>query len=169
MTSTPTSATPGSATPAVALDGAALAALVAQADRRTLAAVVTHLSGDPHAVPDLRDRAQIEQLALELLPPFLDGSRTPQTPSDEVLQTAMVLAAGEAVPPAYAPLVREQMAFGPTVAPKPLEAPPGFHVAIIGGGVTGILAGVMLDRLGLASFTILEKNSGPGGTWWQNT
>ena len=30
--------------------------LLANADRRTLAAVVTHLAGDPHAVPDLRDR-----------------------------------------------------------------------------------------------------------------
>jgi 4-hydroxyacetophenone monooxygenase len=50
-----------------------------------------------------------------------------------------------------------------------LQSPPGFHVTIIGGGVTGLLAGIMLTRLGLDSFTILEKNSGPGGTWWQNT
>ena len=42
--------------------------MLANADRRTLAAVVTHLSGDPGAVPDLRDRAAIEQLANELLP-----------------------------------------------------------------------------------------------------
>ena len=50
-----------------------LADIIAKADRRTLAAVVTHLSGDPGAVPDLRDRAAIEQLANELLPAFLDG------------------------------------------------------------------------------------------------
>lgn len=30
--------------------------LLASADRRTLAAVVTHLAGDPKAVPNLRDR-----------------------------------------------------------------------------------------------------------------
>ena len=40
---------------------------------------------------------------------------------------------------------------------------------IIGGGVTGVLAGILLDRLGLSSFTIVEKNPSPGGTWWQNT
>ena len=42
-------------------------------------------------------------------------------------------------------------------------------MAIIGGGVTGVLAGIVLDRLGLGSFTILERNPEPGGTWWQNT
>ena len=156
-------------TPATDISADALAALLAKADRRTLAAVVTHLSGDPGAVPDLRDRAAIEQLANELLPAFLDGSRTPEAPSDEVLQAAMSLAAGEAVPAAYAPLVREQMAFGPEVPPAPLPVPEGFKVVIIGGGVTGVLAGILLDRLGLSSFTIVEKNPSPGGTWWQNT
>ena len=43
-------------------------ALLANADRRTLAAVVTHLAGDPHAVPDLRDRAKIEAAAAQIAP-----------------------------------------------------------------------------------------------------
>jgi 4-hydroxyacetophenone monooxygenase len=155
--------------PATDISPEALAALLAKADRRTLAAVVTHLSGDPGAVPDLRDRAAIERRANELLPAFLDGSRTPEVPSDAVLEAAMTLAAGEPVPAAYAPLVREQMAFGPDVPPVPLPVPEGFKVVIIGGGVTGVLAGILLERLGLSSFTIVEKNPSPGGTWWQNT
>jgi 4-hydroxyacetophenone monooxygenase len=53
-----------------------LSEILAHADRRTLAAVVTHLSGDANAVPDLRDRAQIEAKATEVLPPFLSGERT---------------------------------------------------------------------------------------------
>ncbi|MFN0090517.1 MAG: flavin-containing monooxygenase [Acidimicrobiales bacterium] len=145
-----------------------LAAILATADRRTLAAVVTHLSGDPNAVPDLRDRKQIERLAAELLPGYLAGDATPPTPSDAVLQAAMNLGAGENVPAAYGPLVREQMGFGPSPARQPLEPPPGFHVLIIGGGVTGVLAGIVLDQLGLSSYTIVEKNPEPGGTWWQN-
>jgi 4-hydroxyacetophenone monooxygenase len=146
-----------------------LAAMLATADRRTLAAVVTHLSGDALAVPDLRDRAHIERLANELVPVFLDGTRRVESPTDAVLEAAMSRAAGEPVPAAYGPLVREQMAFGPHPEPRPLQPPPGFSVAIIGGGVTGVLAGIMLDRLGLSSYTILEKNPEAGGTWWQNT
>ncbi|MFN0030414.1 MAG: flavin-containing monooxygenase [Acidimicrobiales bacterium] len=125
---------------AVSLSDADLARIVATADRRTLAAVVTHLSGDPAA----------------------------DVPSDEVLQRAMNVAAGEDVPVAYAPLVREQMGFGPAPEVTALRAAAGFHVAIIGGGITGILTGIMLDRMGLSSFTILETNPEVGGTWWQN-
>src|SRR5579863_7546942 len=115
-----------------------LASLLASADRRTLAAVVTHLSGDPKIVPDLRDRAQIEKVAAKLLPPFLAGEKTVEAPSDEVLQAAMSLAAG-------------------------------FKVVIIGAGVSGVLAAIRLEQLGVFSFTILEKNPEPGGTWWQNS
>ncbi len=146
-----------------------LPSILASADRRTLAAVVTHLAGDPGVVPDLRDRAHIEEVAARLLPPYLTGEKTAGPPSDEVLQAAMNLAAGEKVPPEYGPMVREQMGLGPTVAPAPLNPPADFNVVIIGAGVTGVLAGIRLDQLGLSSFTILEKNPEPGGTWWQNS
>jgi 4-hydroxyacetophenone monooxygenase len=143
--------------------------LLASADRRTLAAVVTHLAEDPKTVPDLRDRARIEELAAQLLPSYLAGEKTAGPPSDEVLQAAMNLAAGEKVPAEYGPMVREQMGIGPAVAPQPLNPPADFHVVIIGAGVSGVLAGLKLDQMGLSSFTILEKNPEPGGTWWQNS
>src|SRR5712692_8932155 len=109
-----------------------LPSLLASADRRTLAAVVTHLAGDPKAVPDLRDRAQIEELAAQLLPPYLTGEKTVSPPSDEVLQAAMNLAAGGEVSPEYGPMVREQMGLGPTVDVEPLNVPANFKVVIIG-------------------------------------
>jgi hypothetical protein len=114
-----------------------LPSLLASADRRTLAAVVTHLAGDPNTVPDLRDRAQIEKVAAKLLPPYLAGEKTVDSPSEEVLQAAMNLAAGMEVPAEYGPLVREQMGFGPAVESKPLKPPTGFKVVIIGAGVSG--------------------------------
>jgi 4-hydroxyacetophenone monooxygenase len=120
-------------------------------------------------IPDLRDRAHIEEVAARLLPPYLASEKTASPPSDEVLQAAMNLAAGEKVPPEYGPMVREQMGLGPAVAPKPLNPPADFNVVIIGAGVTGVLAGIKLDQLGLSSFTILEKNPEPGGAWWQNS
>jgi len=146
-----------------------LTPLLASADRRTLAAVVTHLSGDPHAVPDLRDRAQIEEAAARLLPPFIAGEKIASPPSDEVLQAAMNLAAGMEVPAEYGPMAREQMGIGPAVEAAPLRPPPNFSVVIIGAGVSGVLAAIKLEQMGLSSFTILEKNPEPGGTWWQNS
>ncbi len=146
----------------------ALAEILAHADRRTLAAVVTHLAGDPNAIPDLRDREQIEAKATEVLPPFLNGDKTPEPPSDEVLQRAMDLAVGQPIPPEYRRLVREQTGIGPPEPRLPLNAPDGFHVLIIGSGVTGVLAARQLDELGCSNYTIVDKNAEPGGTWYVN-
>ena len=41
------------------------------------------------------------------------------------------------------------------------------HVVVIGCGESGILAGIRLSQAGLP-FTIIDKNDGPGGTWWEN-
>jgi 4-hydroxyacetophenone monooxygenase len=146
-----------------------LDAVLAHADRRTLAAVVTHLADDPAAVPDLRDRQQIEDKAREVLPPYLAGDKVPTAPDDDVLQAAMNLAVGAEVPAAYRTLVREQTGIGPVEPLAPLAVPEGFHVVIIGAGVTGVLAARVLDQLGLTNFTVVEKNPEPGGTWWQNS
>lgn len=55
---------------------------------------------------------------------------------------------------------------------------PGWHVddpghrsvsvVVIGAGLSGIIAGHRLRQAGV-TFTILEKNSEVGGTWWENT
>ena len=41
------------------------------------------------------------------------------------------------------------------------------HTVVIGCGESGLLAGIRLQQAGLP-FTIVEKASGPGGTWWHN-
>ncbi len=41
-------------------------------------------------------------------------------------------------------------------------------VCIIGAGPGGIAAGIMLLQKGLTRFTIFDKASGPGGTWYHN-
>lgn len=145
-----------------------LADLVAHADRRTLAAVITHLAGDAHAVGDLRNREQIEAKALDVLPAYLDGERTVTPPSDDVLQAAMNLAVGAEVPATYRAFVREQTGIGPIEPPAPLPVPEGYHVLIIGAGVTGVLAARTLDQLGLHGYTVVDRHPEPGGTWWVN-
>ncbi len=44
---------------------------------------------------------------------------------------------------------------------------PRSPVVVIGCGESGILAGIRLTQAGLP-FTIIDKNDGPGGTWWEN-
>ena len=44
----------------------------------------------------------------------------------------------------------------------------GFHVLVVGAGMSGLLQGLRLKQMGIP-FTIVEKNAGVGGTWWQNT
>jgi cation diffusion facilitator CzcD-associated flavoprotein CzcO len=41
-------------------------------------------------------------------------------------------------------------------------------VAILGAGMSGLCMAVQLKRAGLHDFVILEKQSGLGGTWWDN-
>lgn len=41
-------------------------------------------------------------------------------------------------------------------------------ILIIGAGLGGIAMGVKLKKAGIHTFTILEANAGPGGTWWAN-
>ncbi len=42
------------------------------------------------------------------------------------------------------------------------------RVAVIGGGFSGIAAGVALKRQGITDFTIFDGAPGVGGTWWHN-
>ena len=43
-----------------------------------------------------------------------------------------------------------------------------FPVVVIGCGEAGLLAGIRLKEAGVP-FTIIEKDAGVGGTWWQNS
>ena len=49
----------------------------------------------------------------------------------------------------------------------PADVKAASHVVVIGCGMAGILAGIRLKQAGLP-FTIIDKNDGPGGTWWEN-
>ncbi len=41
-------------------------------------------------------------------------------------------------------------------------------VAIVGAGMGGISAGVLLRKAGIHTFTIYEQSERVGGTWWDN-
>ena len=43
-----------------------------------------------------------------------------------------------------------------------------FSVVVIGCGMSGLLAAIRLQQAGIP-YTVIEKNAGVGGTWWENT
>ncbi|WP_433622180.1 flavin-containing monooxygenase [Nocardia sp. CA-120079] len=130
--------------------------------------MITHLSGDPAVIGNPRDWEELLDLADEILPAFLTGEKVAGYPSDKLLRACADLVAGESVPEELLPMTRQQMRLGPPEDVEPLPIPEGFSFAVIGGGLTGILAGVLLERSGVADYTIFERGASVGGTWRDN-
>ncbi len=49
----------------------------------------------------------------------------------------------------------------------PADARAAFAVVIVGAGMSGLLAGIRLGQAGIP-YTVVEKNPGVGGTWYEN-
>lgn len=122
----------------------------------------------PSAVPE----ELAEDLRRRLFALLTDPNPPAERPLDkEFLRRMMSVSVGEDVDPEIVPVLYDQMGFERPVPRKDRPgrtAPPtGFRVLIIGGGMTGIAAGVKLAEAGY-TYTIIEKNSELGGTWWEN-
>lgn len=80
-------------------------------------------------------------------------------------------AACEHVPDEYLPLLLEEMDLEGTDPRRPAalqaEQAAEIPVLVIGCGESGRLAGIRLQQANIP-FTIVEKNAGPGGIWWEN-
>jgi 4-hydroxyacetophenone monooxygenase len=79
----------------------------------------------------------------------------------------------EPVPSEYVPMLLEELELDGMDArrvavPTKLSARQAFPVVVIGCGQSGLLAGIRLKQAGIP-FTIIEKNSGVGGTWFENS
>jgi 4-hydroxyacetophenone monooxygenase len=90
------------------------------------------------------------------------------------LPRSMALAAGvEQVPAEDLELWLEELALDPYARGLKWEVPPpperlhSFSVVVIGAGMGGLNAAVLLKHAGI-DFTVIEKNSGVGGTWFEN-
>jgi 4-hydroxyacetophenone monooxygenase len=90
------------------------------------------------------------------------------------LPRSMALAVGvEEVPPEDLEIWFEELALDPYerglkwLQPPPPERLQAFSVVVIGAGMGGLNAAVQLKHAGI-DFTVIEKNSGVGGTWFEN-
>ena len=115
------------------------------------------------------DKAAVRKIALEVIASYRDrGCPEPEPIGPELLQEMMQWLVCEPVPPEYVPMLLEEMELDGRDARAVRGAPADLPVVVIGCGESGLLAGIRLKEAGIP-FTIIEKNAGVGGTWWQNT
>lgn len=118
------------------------------------------------------DKAAVRALALPIIADYRDrGCPEPAPIGPELLHEMMQWLVCEPVPPEYVPMLLEEMELDGRDAravPPPDPARADFPVLVIGCGESGLLAGIRLKEAGIP-FTIVERNAGVGGTWWQNT
>ncbi|GAA4116698.1 NAD(P)/FAD-dependent oxidoreductase [Nocardioides fonticola] len=113
----------------------------------------------------------VRALALDLVTAWRDaGCPEPEPLSPADLHRLMDLVTGEAVAEEYVPLLAEEMDLEGVDPrrPAPLPGAAELPTVIIGCGLSGVLAAIRLQQAGVP-FTIVEKNPGPGGTWFENT
>jgi 4-hydroxyacetophenone monooxygenase len=122
------------------------------------------------------DAATVRAKALDALIAYRDGGcKIPPPPSAETVYRMMNLITGTEVSKEYLPMLFDEMcldgvdrrAFQWSSHRAPQQAK-GFHILIIGAGMSGIAAAIRLAEAGL-SYTVVEKNTHVGGTWYENS
>jgi len=113
-----------------------------------------------------------KDLAFEVLRRLRDNPPTPsQRAIEDDLREIMTWMTGAPAAEEYVPLLIEELAPAgqdPRAPTWRMEPGVSFKVAIIGAGMSGILAAIRLGQAGVP-YVILEKNPDVGGTWYDNT
>jgi len=122
------------------------------------------------------EKREVRALALQVLAAYRDGGCRPAPlPSHETIHEMMSFLVGEPVSADYVPMMLEELALdgGSARALRwerevPAATRQAFHVLVIGAGMSGLLAAIQLEQAGIP-YTVIEKNRGVGGTWFENT
>lgn len=124
------------------------------------------------ANPD--DVTTVRHKAADFLKAYRDSGAGPlDVGPRERLPRSLALIAGKELPGDELELWLEELALDPWARglrweePPPAERLRQFSVVVIGAGMGGLNAAVQLKRAGIP-FTVIEKNSGVGGTWFEN-
>lgn len=152
---------------------------------------LVHMTGDPswireRALPALGsssnfqsglaagDRADVCRRALPVIAAYRDGGCVPRELPRDVLLEMMSFLACKPLAGRLVDMLFEDMQFDGADSRAvswgdeiPDDVKASSPVVVVGCGESGILAGIRLAQAGLP-FTIVDKNGGPGGTWWEN-
>lgn len=118
-------------------------------------------------------QARCRELALAALIRLRDDG-TPAEPADHLIPDIMNWTAGEQLTGSYVPMLTEELApadrdlRAPTWRLDELDPDRTFTVAVIGAGMSGILAAHRCKQAGV-NVVLVEKNESIGGTWHENT
>ena len=143
-------------------------------DPRTVAPEHAERPQTCKAVSTTRSLPASVDRAVPAIAAYRDGGCIPHELSRDVLVEMMAFLAGKPLEGVMVPMFLEDMQFdgadsgaiswGDDVSDEAKAASP---VVVIGCGLSGILAGIRLSQARLP-FVIVEKDEGPGGTWWEN-
>jgi 4-hydroxyacetophenone monooxygenase len=152
---------------------------------------LVHMTGDPSWVRDgpvprtaassdfqcgltESEQEEVRNRALPAISSYRDGGCQSYDLADEVLLEMMSFLACKPLEGRIVSMFFEDMQFRGTDSRAigwrdeiPDEVREASPVVVIGAGESGILAGIRLSQAGLP-FSIIDKNDGPGGTWWEN-
>ncbi|MYB87368.1 MAG: NAD(P)/FAD-dependent oxidoreductase, partial [Acidimicrobiaceae bacterium] len=166
--------------------------LLEAADLPSLLAALAHATGDPGLVPtdlwlnpDLAlqpdggwDEQQMEKarvLASSGLQRLMSSRTGADGPADDLVPSLIDWLTGADLDDGYRRMLAEELAVsGDLRVPEPISGdgwPPtdaDHPVAVIGAGMSGILAAHRLKQAGV-DCVVLEKNRDVGGTWLENT
>lgn len=124
-------------------------------------------------MPD-EDQSAARALALDVIREYRDrGCPEPEPVSAEQLHRMMNWLVAAEVADEYVPMMLEEMELDGRDARDPAYASSAddraeFPVVVIGAGQSGLLAAIRLQQAGIP-YTVVEKNAGVGGTWYENT
>jgi len=121
------------------------------------------------------EQATIRAWALETLKRYRDGGcKLPPPPTFETIKQMMNFLIGTTVPADYLPMILDELALDESsdrtvrLERKLSNAErENYRVVIVGAGLSGLVAALRLKEMGIP-FTIIEKNDGVGGTWYEN-
>lgn len=120
------------------------------------------------------DKEEVRRVALDIIRDYRNaGCPEPRPISADELHEMMAWLVCEQVPQEYVPMLLEEMELSGNddrrvSVPGTPEQRERFPVVVVGCGQSGLLAGIRLKEAGIP-FTIIEKNAGVGGTWWENS
>lgn len=172
-------------------DDAAIDDAIAHADPMVLRGLLYQLTGDPDvaatgvktvlagyfdvAVPATEaDVAVLRRKGADFLKAYRDSGAGPiDIGPSERLAASLGLMLGRTMDGEDLRYHVEELALDPAVRSLHWQAKPDparlkdFTVTVIGAGMGGLNAALQLRKAGFP-FTVLEKNTGVGGTWWEN-
>ena len=172
-------------------DDSTLARHIADLSVPTLMLSMVHMTGDISVLDGLplpagiylnevqgfmsdEDQQIVRDRALTVISNYRDGGCVlPGSLSADLIHEMMNLLVVQEVPDEYVPLLLEELGLDAPdsreVALEGISADKrsAFNVVVIGAGMSGILAAQRLEHAGF-SYTVIEKNAGVGGTWYEN-